>query len=129
MVNATQAPWAVLLAPNLPLGPLSGWGLRDMLKLRCVCVALRGNMTTAAFFSAVLRSLGVRGQFERLSGAHAFLLCERICSEVFFVHRLHSICEKAGAGCTFAGSHALQNSEAHSSVSCKATRSGPALVL
>ena len=107
IVNAAQAPWAVLLAPNLPLGALCGWGLRDMLKLRCVCVALRGGMTTAAFFTAILRSLGVRGQFERLSGAHAFLLCERICSEVFFVHRLHSICEKAGAGCTFAGSHAL----------------------
>ena len=39
IVNAAQAPWAVLLAPNLPLGPLSGWGLRDMLKLRCVCVS------------------------------------------------------------------------------------------
>ena len=53
IVNAAQAPWAVLLALNLPLGPLSGWGLRDMLKLRCVCVALRGGMTTAAFFTAI----------------------------------------------------------------------------
>ena len=26
IVNAAQAPWAVLLAPNLPLGALSGWG-------------------------------------------------------------------------------------------------------
>ena len=42
------------MANSLPLGPLSGWGLRDMLKLRAVCSSFRGEESTASFFGRVL---------------------------------------------------------------------------
>ena len=106
-MNALDAPWKVLLAPNLPLGIACGWGPRDIMMLRATCTAMC-HTPTHTLLSDVLRYFGLRGDFERLSAQHAFLLCTRVHIEVSFIYAVHAQMNRAGAGCVFAGSYALQ---------------------
>ena len=56
--SADAPPWCILLSANLPLA--HGWLPDHMLRLRCTCKGLRGEVSTGQFFAQLLRSLGVR---------------------------------------------------------------------
>ena len=54
-ITVSDAPWAVLLAPEMQLPAKFGWLLRHMIALRGVCKGLRMG-GSAEFFACVLQS-------------------------------------------------------------------------
>ena len=113
-VDAAHAPWAVLLATDLPLGVY--FHPNDMLSLRGVCYGLRFK-STSQFFLEVLATLGVPLRPNVHEPKRLFQLACRVFSELSFVHSINSIAATAlGLRrddpdaqhlCTVAGSHAL----------------------
>ena len=110
------APWGVLLDPSLPLGV--DWAPTEMLRLRGVCTAFRGGLSTAQFFSRVLEALGIPKLREHChSPRRLFEFASRVFAELAFVHSCRTVAACA-AGllkadtsandlCCVAGSYAL----------------------
>ena len=107
------APWGVLLDTSLPLGV--DWHPREHIRLRGVCMALRGKRSTAEHFSEILQHLGVS---VRMGSPEALAkLTFRIFNEMSFVHRVQGVAARgfglraddpaAAELCCVAGSYAL----------------------
>ena len=111
--DMTQAPWGILLAPDLPLG--TGFHIRDIVALRGVCYTLRGSKSTAQLLTEILNHLGIRVRLGKPQDL--FRLACRIFDELSFVHMTRAVAARAigirpddpaaANLCCVAGSYAL----------------------
>lgn len=91
-----QAPWCVMLAPQLALGAVEWWQPPQMLLLRAVCKALRGGQSTASFIEDVLaRGLGVKFSRGKYNSAQLYGLCRRTSAERLLLASLPDIAARA----------------------------------
>ena len=113
--DLSVAPWAILTSTSLPLG--FDWHPRDMIKLRSVCYAFRGGLTTGAFCGQILRRLGIPLRYDVHPPHSLFELLCSVFDELKFVHSLRGVAAHAvGVDpdgresenlCCVAGSYAL----------------------
>lgn len=96
--SPTEAPWCLLLAPDLPFGAVEWWRPRQLVLLRSTCKAFRsGQSHEESLFNVLTAGLGAPEKvWTRITNASALYdLCHRLFEERLLIATLPKVAAAA----------------------------------